>query len=243
MNSVVIVIKMNSRVSLFICLLYIMGVQIVHPGNVRYNHSQLDQSLQAALEAHRHGERTKMENDDYSRSDNKNQGLINTIVNHNDKIRNIENKFNYIVNNFANSSHIKEVVEKTKVLENHVFGLPRPHSSWREFLLMVIIVGGVGVITIKVVKKYIGPKFTTYIQKHSINNKATISSISERIELGSLGCTVPTNNLKMSIEQQLEEHSKILNIISQKLKDDNRGGGREPVDMRQSQSYAREERN
>ncbi len=33
----------------------------------------------------------------------------------------------YVVNNFANSDHVKEMVERTKELESHVFGPPRPH--------------------------------------------------------------------------------------------------------------------
>ena len=66
----------------------------------------------------------------------KNQGLISTIENHINKIKNIEN-------NFANSAHGKEVFEKTKHLENHVIGPPRLHNSWRELLLTGIVIGGI----------------------------------------------------------------------------------------------------
>jgi hypothetical protein len=60
---------------------------------------------------------------------NKNNGLISTLVNHKEKLKLVDNKINYIVNNFANSSHVKEIVEKTKEIEKHVFGAPLPHSS------------------------------------------------------------------------------------------------------------------
>jgi len=92
------------------------------------NHSDLERAFQAALDAQRHKEETDTANDDQLLNDNRNQGLINSIVNNNDrKIKHLENKFNFIVNNYANSSHIKEILEKTKELEDHVFGAPRPH--------------------------------------------------------------------------------------------------------------------
>ncbi len=61
--------------------------------------------------------------DDHLQNDKKNQGLINTIVNHNNKIKSIENKFNFIINNYANSSHVKEIIEREKEIEKHVMGV------------------------------------------------------------------------------------------------------------------------
>jgi hypothetical protein len=63
------------------------------------------------------------------KNENTNQGLINTIINHNNKSKNVEHKVNFIVNNYANSSHVKEIVDKTRDLENHALGTPRPHTS------------------------------------------------------------------------------------------------------------------
>jgi hypothetical protein len=63
------------------------------------------------MDAQRHNERLKSEIIDQLDNENYNQGLINTIVNHNSKIKNIENKFNYVVNNFANSNHVEEMIE------------------------------------------------------------------------------------------------------------------------------------
>jgi len=44
--------------------------------------------------------------------DNRNQGLINTDANHNNKIKSLGNKFNFIVNNYATLSHTESVVKK-----------------------------------------------------------------------------------------------------------------------------------
>ncbi len=118
------------------------------------NQTDLDHAFKLAFDAERlrQNERSNAENDDHLQSENQNKGLINTIINHNNKIKNIENKFNLIVNNFANSSHVREVVDKTKELEKYVFGGPRPHQSWRKFILMVIIIGALLIISIKLGK-------------------------------------------------------------------------------------------
>ncbi len=56
---------------------------------------------------------TSTGNDDQLQNDNKNRGRTNTIVNLNNKI-NFENKYNFIVNNYANLSHVKESLQKQK---------------------------------------------------------------------------------------------------------------------------------
>jgi len=94
--------------------------------------SDVELAFQAALKAQRLREVGDNVNDDQLRNENRNQDLINTIVNHNRKTKHFENKINFIINNYTNSSYIKEIVEKTKELEQHFFGAPRPHRSWRE---------------------------------------------------------------------------------------------------------------
>jgi hypothetical protein len=182
----------------------------------RFNHSDLDRTLQTALDAQRYREKASDEVDDHIQNENKNQGLTNTIINHNRKIKNIENKFILIVNNFANSSHVKEVIEKTKQLENHVFGAPRPHSSWREFLLMAIITMVIAGILIKVAKKYLGPWLIRYIQKRS-DNTPRVPSISEHVHMSCLNKSLSTDELNVIVEQQLEKQNKKLNEIMHKL--------------------------
>jgi hypothetical protein len=95
-------------------------------------------------------------------------------VNHNDKINKIENKFNLIVNNFANASHMKKIEKNTKELERYVFGPLRSHSSWREFLLMVVIIGTIVGILIVGGKKFLAPGLVKYIMKKS--NTATTNT-------------------------------------------------------------------
>ncbi len=123
------------------------------------NQTDLDHVFKLAFDAERlrQNERFNAKNDDHLQSKNQNKGLINTIVNHNNKIEDIENKFNLIVNNFANTSHIREVIDKTKELEKNVFDGPRLHQSWREFILIVIIIGVSLIISIKLEKKYLCP--------------------------------------------------------------------------------------
>ena len=111
--------------------------------NIPNRWSKLDHTLQIAMEAERNRERSFAQEEGNLHNENKNQGLINTIVNHNKKIKNIENRFNLHMNNYANSSHIKEIVDKTKEIEKHIFGAPSPHRSWRDFLLVIIILGAI----------------------------------------------------------------------------------------------------
>jgi hypothetical protein len=145
----------------------------------------LERVFQSAFDTQRHREITGTENEDQLLNDNKNQGLINTIINHNNKIRNIENTFNIINNNYANSSHAKEIVEKTKELENHVFGALRPHSSWREFLLMTIIIGVILGILVKVGKKYGGAWLLRFIHEKSKSNDNPVNiSTIKRLKKG-----------------------------------------------------------
>ncbi len=42
------------------------------------------------------------------------QVYINTTINGNSKIKIFENKFNLTANNYANSSHIKEIIDQNK---------------------------------------------------------------------------------------------------------------------------------
>jgi len=66
------------------------------------HHFDLEQALTDALKTqqyqHQHGD-TSMEKKDHLQNENKNQGLINTIVNHNNTLKNIDKKYNFIVNN------------------------------------------------------------------------------------------------------------------------------------------------
>jgi hypothetical protein len=113
---------------------------------------------------------------------NKNNGLINTIVNHNEKLKVVENKINYIVNNFANSSHVKEVAEKTKEIEKHVFGAPRPHASWREFVLVLICLVAILVAIHQSVKKLVLPYLLKSLSEKTQNKRKGLKSISEQVD-------------------------------------------------------------
>jgi len=176
-------------------------------------HQELNLLLQKALRAQKYRNLDKTEKDDQLMSENKNQGLINTIVNYNQKIQNIENKMNVIVNNFANFSHVKKIVEKTKELEKHIFGTPRPHSSWRELLLVLGIIG----ILIFLGKKIIGPGLIKYVQKRAADNTEKVATVSEYVSYSGHSNTLSTDKLKVILEQQLDEQNKKLIDIMHKL--------------------------
>ncbi len=108
------------------------SIKSTHTMSTSSSSSDVELAFQAALKAQRLREVGDNVNDDQLRNENRNQGLINTIVNCNRKIKHFENKINFFDNNYANSSHMKEIVEKTKELEQHIVGAPRPHRSWRE---------------------------------------------------------------------------------------------------------------
>ena len=65
------------------------------------NQSRLDQILQNSLKQYSHQENIQSGNNDQLRNENKNQDVVNTIVNHNNRIKNVENKMNLIINHFA----------------------------------------------------------------------------------------------------------------------------------------------
>ena len=109
------------------------------------------------------------------RNVNKNYGLINTIVNHNNKLKHIENKFNVMINNFANSSHVKEVVEKNKEIERHIFGAPQPLKSWREMLLCILLVGVLVFALYGVFRKYVRGWIRLFIQKNALGDEGVSS--------------------------------------------------------------------
>ena len=108
--------------------------------------------------------------------------MINTIVNHAEKLKLVESKTNYIVNNFANSSHAREIVEKTKEIEKHVFGAPRPHSSWREFVLVLLCIMIALVALHQIFKRLVLPYVVEYLNVKTQHQKKWINTISEQIE-------------------------------------------------------------
>jgi hypothetical protein len=140
---------------------------------------------------------------------NKNNGLINTIVNHNEKLKVVENKINYIVNNFANSSHVKEVAEKTREIEKHIYGAPPPHASWRQLVLVLICLVAVLFALHQLVKKVVLPYLLEYINDKTLDKRKVIKSISEQVDNNNcnngntynMGWNLKWNELNSKVEQ------------------------------------------
>jgi hypothetical protein len=175
----------------------------------------LDRALQEALESQKGQETRNSEKEDLMRNENKNQGLVNTIVNHNNKLKVVENKINFIINNYANSSHVKEVMEKTKEVEKHVFGAPQPHSSWREFVLLLICILLILGAVIKA-KNYGMPCICRYIHHHPTVRSTGITSISGQLD-DSNRVNHTVLELKKLVEQQGYEHNKQMDIVMSKI--------------------------
>ncbi|CAF1081889.1 unnamed protein product [Adineta ricciae] len=178
--------------------------------------SKLDRNLQVALAAARHRERTNThKEEDHLTNVNKNKGLINTIVNHNNKIKNIENEFSVMVNNYANSSYVKEILEK-KEIEKRVTGGPRPYLSWKDF--MIILVTGVilGGILIKVMKKFVGPWVVRYVSTEA-SNRTNQENTNNNLPVNSSLKTISVIELKHELEQRLVKQNEKLNAILAKI--------------------------
>lgn len=173
--------------------------------------SEFESALHLALNKQRPHE----EDEDKQRNENKNQGLINTIVNHNNQLKVFENKFNLVVNNLANSSHVKEVHERTKELEKHLFGAPQPHKSWRELLLLAITLGALGFVLLKLTQKYVAPCWTKWLNDSITNNPHRLATtISEQVSAEE---TRKNLDLKLLLEQHLANQKEQLEIIAQRM--------------------------
>ncbi len=179
--------------------------------------SSIDQAARSAFDLQKRGEESNDIKVDHLQNEQKNQGLINTLINHNNQLKNINNKFNFITNNFANSSHIKEIIEKTNDIEKHIVGAPQPHKSWREFLLVSIGLGVLVVGIIKVVRKFCLPWLSGYMNKQSREHSMEIATIGKQIDYHYDKPTFTLLELKNFMEHQLNQQNHQLDIISRKL--------------------------
>jgi hypothetical protein len=118
------------------------------------------------------------------------------------QIKHIENKFNLLINNYANSSPMKEIVEKTRVLEHHVLGAPRPLRSWRDIVLMVVIIVAISGIGFKVVGKYRGPWLIRYIRKKSGVDSSDVPTVSKQLPHSGVTNDWAKEEVKVMVEQQ-----------------------------------------
>ena len=85
------------------------------------------------------------------------------------------------MNDYANSCHIKEIAEKTKEIEKHIFGAPSPHRSWRHFLLVIIILGTIRGILIKLTMKFVVPWLVRYSSKKAVDSTPGLITVSEHV--------------------------------------------------------------
>ena len=104
---------MNRTVE-YLTLLCALGAALLPKTETTKDLSELVKTLHLALNKHdRNG--GKYHRDDDQRLDNNNHDLVNTIVNHNNKLKTIENKFNVMVNNLVNASQLQDLVEKQPI--------------------------------------------------------------------------------------------------------------------------------
>ena len=200
--------------ALALCVLVLCSCSLL--GNGQMDHgssskklSEFENALHEALNKQRSNE------EDNQRNENRNQGLINTIVNHNNKLKMFENKYNLVVNNFANSSHVKEVHERTNELERLVLGAPQPHKSWREFMLLAIVFLALLLGLIKITKRYTIPRWLKWLNTEITNEHHGLSTISGqvtgRVEGGS------NQDPRRAFERHLAEQKEMLEHIIQSV--------------------------
>ncbi|CAF1284094.1 unnamed protein product [Rotaria magnacalcarata] len=157
-----------------------------------------DKALHTVLEAQQQFGSQSTGKEDQQQTNNKNQVLINTLVNHNNKIKNIE---------------------------NHVFGAPRPHRSWREFLLSFISCCAVGGLLWKLWRKFVRPRFKKCVREINNGKQTSIPSISEHISTGKVSDKTAMEELKLHLEKQLIENNIRHNELIQMFN----GGSNNPV--------------
>ena len=171
----------------YYCLLVINGSAL--------NLSALDDEFHHVLRSVGQNKENRNENNS-QRNENKNQGLINTIINHNSKLEHIENKFNLMVNNFANSSHIKEIVGKTSELEKLIYGPPQPHR-----------------ILLKLAQKYACPWLITHLRRQFNQKNTKQFKINEQQTRRNHDAVVTISDLLASLEGKIDEQRREMQLI------------------------------
>ena len=137
--------------------------------------------------------RLEIENEEEPiRNENKNQGLINTIINQNNRLKHIENKFSFM------------------------FGAPQPHKSWREFTLLTLLIILFSLGIYKLAQKYIGPWLVQLILKHGRVERNGSIMLNERLTRKNDHVNT-ISELKFTLEQQIREQAKEIESIHKVL--------------------------
>jgi hypothetical protein len=55
-------------------------------------------------------------------------------------ISELERALHLPLSNFANTSQLKEVANKEQEMEKHICGTLRPYKSWREFVVLSMLI-------------------------------------------------------------------------------------------------------
>jgi hypothetical protein len=134
-------------------------------------------------------------------------------------LKHIENKYNLIVNNYPNSSHVREVVEKTKELEKLVTRAPQPHRSWRKLVLVLICVGAVLFVTVKMGQKYASKWLSNWLNLESSEHGPRVSIVNEQVARRSVNDKMSVLDLKNLVDQHMIEHKQRMDFLLHKLND------------------------
>lgn len=132
-------------------------------------------------------------------------------------MKHFENKFNFIVNNYANSSHVREVLEKMKELEKLTIGALQPHRSWRELVLILFCIGAVLFGTIKMGRKY-GNKWISHrLDLESSRNGPRVSTVNDHVARRNGNDKMTILDLKNLVDEHMTEHKQQLEFVMNKL--------------------------
>jgi hypothetical protein len=122
-----------------------------------------------------------------------------------------------IINNFANASHVKEVMDKTNVLEQRVLGAPKPHRSWRDLVLVVILSSLSLGLLLFVLKRYVFPRFLKQLVSKVNAIDPSVQSISEQVSRDEKKVFLSNNGTNITIQQLLQEQNEKVSALLNKL--------------------------
>ena len=87
------------------------------------------------------------------------------------------------------------------------------HSSWQGFLLVAIVVGVIGILLIKVVKKFIAPEIVKCISKRITDKSPRPITISENIPPNYHNNSKSRQEQKSNLEQRIQDQCEKLNEL------------------------------
>lgn len=115
-------------------------------------------------------------------------------------------------------------MEKIKEIENHIYGSPQPHKSWRELLLLLIAGSALVIILVQMYKKLALPRVKRFISENRHGDSARTRSISEQVDKRQQNISKNVNKLEDNItlsdwnlKAQLDQMNSMMWAINESM--------------------------